>query len=170
MKRTDHIVRAFEIAKASIPDLRLIVAGRPTGLYGAKVLRMIKESRFAESITYIGSVDEAKKIELMQRSHVLAVTSVKEGWGLVVTEANSQGTPAVVYNVDGLRDSVKDQETGLIVANNSPKDLSDSVVKLLQDASRYERLRTNAWQWSKEINFGRSFDQLKVILMNSNRD
>jgi glycosyltransferase involved in cell wall biosynthesis len=39
----------------------------------------------------------------MRRASVLIATSVKEGWGLIVTEANSMATPAIVYDADGLR-------------------------------------------------------------------
>ena len=101
MKRTAHIIRAFEIAKNDITDLQLIMAGAAEGRYGKKVLEMIEKSKYKNSIEYLGKVSKEKKIELMQKSHLIAVTSVKEGWGLVVTEANSQSTPAIVYNVDG---------------------------------------------------------------------
>src|SRR5215471_11796908 len=38
-----------------------------------------------------------------------------EGWGIVVTEAAVRGTPAVGFNVPGLRDSIVHDETGLLV-------------------------------------------------------
>ncbi|MCX6781639.1 MAG: glycosyltransferase family 4 protein [Candidatus Magasanikbacteria bacterium] len=159
MKRTDHIIKAFEIAKAVMPDLRLIIAGSSEGTYGAKVLKMMKVSAFADSMEYLGKVSKEKKIELLQKSHLIAVTSVKEGWGLVVTEANSQGTPAIVYNVDGLRDAVMNNETGLICKENTPEDLAVNIVNLLSDEEKYKSLRINAWEWSKEINFKNSYEE-----------
>ena len=42
----------------------------------------------------------------MARAHALVVTSVREGWGLVVDEAAAMGTPAIGYDRPGLRDSV----------------------------------------------------------------
>jgi glycosyltransferase involved in cell wall biosynthesis len=56
-----------------------------------------------ERVTFFGRISDAEKLSLMQRASVLVATSVKEGWGLIVTEANSMGTPAIVYDVDGLR-------------------------------------------------------------------
>lgn len=164
MKRTNHIVKAFELAKKSIPELRLIVAGEATGKYGQKTVEMIRKSPYADSIEYLGKIDKEKKIELLQKSHVLCVTSVKEGWGLVVTEANSQGTPAVVYNVDGLRDAVKNNETGLITEDNTPQGLSSKIIKVLQDENLYKSLRTDAYNWSKQITFERSHkDFINII-------
>ena len=53
----------------------------------------------------------------MSRAHVLLVPGVREGWGLVVTEANAMGTPAMAYDVPGLQDSVINGVTGKLVAS-----------------------------------------------------
>jgi len=164
MKRTDHIIKAFEIAKVTVVDLQLLVAGSSEGKYGAKVLKMIKKSKCKDSIEYLGKVSKEKKIEIMQKSHLICVTSVKEGWGLIVTEANSQGTPAIVYDVDGLRDAVKNNETGLVCIHNTPTNLATNIVNLLNNQEKYQSLRINAWEWSKEINFENSYKQFVSII------
>lgn len=164
MKRTDHIIKAFELAKKKIPELELVIAGNDQGSFGAKVKRRVLASHHQDSIKVLGQVSREKKIELMQKSHLIAVTSVKEGWGLIVTEANSQGTPAVVYNVDGLRDSVKNRITGWISNRNSPLGLARKIREALSSPKRYATVRQNAWRWSKEINFEKSFDDLMAII------
>lgn len=165
MKRTDQIVQAFERAKQDIPDLELIIAGDTTGAYGKKVLRMIEQSAFRDAIHCLGHVSREKKIELMQKAHLLCAASVKEGWGLVVTEANSQGTPAVVFDIDGLRDSVKSGQTGFVCAKNTPEDMAAQIVRALGNKKTYARIREHAWQWSKQITFQQSHrDFTKLIL------
>ena len=83
---------------------------------------------------------------------------------MIVTEAASQGTPAVVYNVDGLRDSVQDGLTGRITHFNTPYELAHQVLRLLQEPSAYAKIRTQAWQWSKEFSLDASYKVfLKVI-------
>lgn len=163
MKRTADIIRAFELAKKSIPDLRLIVAGDASGTYGQRVLRMIKESRYASDIVYEGRVSEERKMEIMRRSHCICVTSTKEGWGLIVTEANSQGTPAIVYDVDGLRDSTQHGVTGLVSKNN-PVSLSRTIEEFFTDPKRIETFRIRGWEWSKHITFDASYrDSMNAI-------
>ena len=167
MKRTHHIVKAFEIAKQEIPKLQLIVAGAAVGRYGKRVLRMIERSPYASSISYRGPVSREEKIKLLQCSHLLCATSVKEGWGLIVTEAASQGTPAVVYDVDGLRDSVKDEVTGVVCKNKTPSGLAKGVVAMLDAATssaRYKAMREKAWRWSTDITFTRMYDQFKKAI------
>lgn len=164
MKRADQIIAAFELAKKKIPELQLVVAGDTMGIFAKKILEIIEASPYKDSIQCLGRVSKEKKIELMQKSHLIAVTSVKEGWGLIVTEANSQGTPAVVYDVDGLRDSVRNGVTGLICEKNNPENLSEKIMEILEDKEKYEKLRRNAWKWSKEITFEKSYEDFKKIL------
>ncbi len=163
MKRTMDQIKAFERAKRSIPDLRLKIVGEATGKYGQQVMAAVKNSKYAKDIEYLGRVSRWEKQLLMRRSHVICVTSVKEGWGLIVTEAASQGTPAVVYNIDGLRDSVRHNQTG-IVTPPRPVALADGIINLLNDRQRYDRLRTNAWKWSKSITFDQCYKDFKNII------
>jgi len=164
MKRTVDAIRAFELVKEKIPDARLVIAGLCDGDYGEKVRSMREVSHHRDAITITGSITQEQKISLLQEAAVLVSTSVKEGWGLVVTEANSQGTPAVVYDVDGLRDSVKNGKTGRVVAENSPEALATAMSGLLGDHALYERLRTGGWHWSKEVTFGKGYREFLTIL------
>ena len=63
------------------------------------------ELNIFEQVKFYGKTTETQKISLMQQATALISTSIKEGWGLVVSEAGSQATPSICYNVDGLRDS-----------------------------------------------------------------
>jgi glycosyltransferase involved in cell wall biosynthesis len=164
MKRPDHAIRAFELAKPHLPSLKLIVAGESASAYGRKIVKMINASPYSSDIQYLGRVSPARKHELMQRSHLLVVTSVKEGWGLTVSEAASQGTPAAVYDVDGLRDSVRRDKTGIVCKNSDPGSLSEGIVSLLQDPRRYATLRKAAWLWSKDLTFNRSYQDFKKVI------
>jgi len=164
MKRTHHVIRAFEAARAKMENLELTIAGAGGGAYGRKIMSLIKNSPFRDSIKYLGRVAEEEKMKLMGQAQLLCAASVKEGWGLTVTEANSQGTPAVVYDVDGLRDSVRHGETGIVCQINTPEEMGGQIAQILEDRERYEQLRQNAWQWSREINFEKSYrDFLSVI-------
>ena len=164
MKRTLDQVHAFELAKASLPTLQMKIAGDASGRYGQKVLAAIKSSPFKHDIEYLGRISAAKKSQLLRKAHLITVTSIKEGWGLIVTEAASQGTPAAVYDVDGLRDSVQHGKTGAVCHRNTPKDLAGSIVSLLSDQAHYQTLQNNAWQWSKDINFETSYKQFNKEL------
>ena len=59
-------------------------------------------------------VSENEKVEWLRRAAVTVNTSEKEGWGMTVIEGNACGAPSVSSNVHGLRDAVRDGETGLL--------------------------------------------------------
>ena len=121
-KRPHHAIRAFRHLRKTIPDVQLWVVG--TGPMEPRL-----RQRAGEDVTFFGRVDEATKYELLARAHLLVMTSVREGWGLTVTEAASVGTPTVAYDVDGLRDSVAASK-GLLVPE-SRRALASAIASLL---------------------------------------
>lgn len=163
MKRTLDQVKAFEIAKRSIADLQFKIAGSSDSAYGQKVLGYIAQSKYRADIEYLGRVSTQQKAKLMQKSHVIVVTSVEEGWGLIVSEANGQGTPAVVYDVEGLRDSVQHNRTGLIT-QQTPEALAAGVVDILQDSQKYAALQVNTHRFSKNLTFEQSYQDFLTVV------
>jgi glycosyltransferase involved in cell wall biosynthesis len=164
MKRPIDAVKAFELAKDKMPNLTLNIAGDNSGKYARQVLNYIGRSRHKDSITVLGRVSDETRLSLLKDSDLILVTSIKEGWGLIVTEANSQGTPAVAYDTDGLRDSIENNKTGLLVDNGNTVEMAGSICDLLTDASKYEKVRFSAWQSSKQYTFQNSFDDFKFII------
>jgi glycosyltransferase involved in cell wall biosynthesis len=110
---------------------------------------MASQPELAGRVEFTGHVTEAEKNLHLCTAHLLIHTSVREGWGLNVIEANAMGTPAIVYPVGGLVDSTVHRETGLITEGETPSAVADSVIELLQNPNEYERLRFNAWNRSK---------------------
>ncbi|MCA9371611.1 glycosyltransferase family 4 protein [Candidatus Woesebacteria bacterium] len=160
MKKTLDQIQAFEIAKKTIPELKMKIAGKYIGSYGKKVKKYIYNSPYAKDIEYLGMISKHEKKELLKKSHIILVTSVKEGWGLIVSEAASQGTPAIVYDVDGLRDSVLHKKTG-IICKARVADLSSAIVKLYKDKKKYMVLSKNALQESKKYTIVKSYNACK---------
>lgn len=164
MKRTLDIVKAFEYAKNKVTRLKLILAGDTSSQYGESVMEYIAHSPYKMDIECLGRVAHEQKRELMQKSHLIAVTSVKEGWGLIVTEANSQGTPAVGYDVDGLRDSIRNNETGLLAKKDSPESLAIAIIELFSDQEKLLDYSRNAWEHSADNTYDNAhLDFMKII-------
>lgn len=99
-KRPFDVMEAVSIARQSIPDLKLWMIG------GGPLLDEVRR-RAPEGVEVFGRVDETTKHELMARAHGHLATSVREGWGLVVSEAAAVGTPTLSYDVPGLCDSTR---------------------------------------------------------------
>ncbi len=100
------------------------------------------------------------------QSAVLWATSVREGWGLVVTEAARCAKPAVVYDVPGLRDAVVDGVTGYVVVAD-PHALAGATRKLLSE--RYGELAANALTRSRAYTWDRTADAFESALLDTMR-
>jgi glycosyltransferase involved in cell wall biosynthesis len=158
MKRPDHVIKAFEIAKASIKNLRLIVAGDGLGSYATGIKKMIINSPHSRDIKYLGAIkDEKIKCEIMQSAHYICCTSVREGWGIIVSEAGSQGTPAVVYDIHGLRDAVGYGSAGVIAKENTPNGMAKEIIFLFENHASYEQLQIQAYKMACNVNVNTTF-------------
>jgi glycosyltransferase involved in cell wall biosynthesis len=152
MKGFDRVYEAYKQIQQKIPNIKLWVVGEDTLPYGQEIkAKVIAEN---SSVTFYGKVSQEKKFELLQKAHILVHGSYKEGWGLVVIEANLVGTPAVVFDAAGLRNSIVNGKTGYLA--NDQKDYVNQVVGLLDDQSKYSQIQSNALQWSSQFTWQKS--------------
>jgi len=156
MKRTHHHIQIFELAKEQIKDLRLIIVGKLGGAYGVQLLDLIDKTPHRKDIQYSGWISDSRKSYILSHSHIVLMTSTREGWGLVVTEANSKGTIAAVYDVPGLRDSVVHMQTGIISKPNDMAGMAQCVVGILNNKPLYKKLQNSAHRESKKATFTNS--------------
>lgn len=99
-KRPQDVAEAVSIARQQMPDLKVWMIG------GGPDLEKLRANA-PDGVEYLGRADEETKIELMARAHAHVATSIREGWGLVVSEAAAVGTPTISYDAPGLRDSTR---------------------------------------------------------------
>lgn len=155
MKGIEDVIRAFFYIARELKDSRLWIVGSGEQGYVRELRDMVDAFGIKNKVKFWGKVDEEKKFKLLKESHILLHASVKEGWGLVVIEAASQGTPAIVYNVGGLRDSVKNGKTGVVIKENSPKEMSREALKLFHNKKRQKTFqelalkRVSDFTWEK---------------------
>jgi glycosyltransferase involved in cell wall biosynthesis len=156
-KLPHHAIEAFSIIKKEITDARMWVVG--DGYLRKELQRMN-----VKDVTFFGRVKDELKYNLLSKAHLILVPAVLEGWGLVVTESNAMGTPAVAYNVAGLRDSIIDGKTGILVKNKSPESLADSAICLLKDKDRLGKLSFNALSFSRQFSWDNTANEFDRII------
>src|SRR4029077_4941008 len=110
-KRVHDIVEAF----GSFGRGRLWLVGDGDEGYVRMLRRRVSALGLDGSVEFLGRLTTDEKHERMARAHAILMASVREGWGLSIAEANACGTPAIAYDVPGLRDAVRSGETGLVV-------------------------------------------------------
>ncbi|MEV4037530.1 glycosyltransferase family 4 protein [Streptomyces umbrinus] len=110
-KRIDLLLRLWERVRP-VTGGRLVVVGD-----GPERERL--QQLAGPGVEFRGHVSETEKHRLLCAAWLLLHPSAVEGWGLVVTEAAARETPAIAFDVPGLRDSIVDGETGLLARGES---------------------------------------------------
>ncbi|MFN3338100.1 MAG: glycosyltransferase family 4 protein [Dietzia sp.] len=96
-------------------------------------------SRHPGAVVFHGHVDEAAKHRILAAASLHLMPSRKEGWGLAVSEAAQHGVPTIGYHhAAGLRDSIDDGETGLLVEDVAA--MTAATEHLLADAGLRDRM------------------------------
>jgi glycosyltransferase involved in cell wall biosynthesis len=113
----------------------------------------------------LGYLPRRDLYERMARAHCLLMTSVREGWGMVITEANSVGTPAVGYDVPGVRDAIRNGETGLLTGGSTPDQLATAALALMEDARAYDDRCEQALEGARCFSWQRTAAALIAIAM-----
>jgi glycosyltransferase involved in cell wall biosynthesis len=131
-KRIEHAIDAAQALRAGGWAGNLLIVGSGDARYTAKLERYARE-RLGERVQFMGRVTNEARTRVLRTASCLWMTSVREGWGLAVTEAARHGTPAVVYAVPGLVDSVSDGKTGYVVEQR-PAALAAATAKLFADS------------------------------------
>ena len=122
-KRPHHVVQAFRKVREEIPDAQLWLVG--DGPYRSKI-----EQSAGPGVHVLGRVSGQKREELLTRAHVLVAASVREGWGLNVSEASVCGTPTIGYRAPGLVDSIPASGGHLVEPN--PDALAEALIEFFK--------------------------------------
>jgi glycosyltransferase involved in cell wall biosynthesis len=158
-KRPDYVVKAFKKIVKDIPQTELWVVGDG---YLRKDLEEIAD----KNVKFFGYVSEKEKIELLSKAWVLVNPSIREGWGINIIEANACGTPCIAFDVPGLRDSIVDGKTGLLVKDKSNiQQLAKTIVEFIKKPRLREEFNKNALDWSKRFTWDKSSEEFIHILI-----
>src|SRR5439155_6154891 len=107
----------------------------------------------AQAVEFLGFLPRAEQAQRLREAWVLVQPSPKEGWGLSVVEAGASSTAVVAAASPGLRDSVRRDETGLLVPFGDDAALEQALVRVLTDASLRERLGRAGVEWASRFSW-----------------
>jgi glycosyltransferase involved in cell wall biosynthesis len=117
----------------------------------------IQTRRLADRVRLRGFLEERDKQDVVAGSLLHLNTSQGEGWGLCVVEAAALGVPTVAYDVEGLRDAVRDGQTGWLVRDDEHlADVVERAAKELADPARREQIATACRDWAAQLSWDRS--------------
>ena len=161
-KSVEVVMRAMRIVLAQVPDARLVIIG--DGPHKKALEAEAAGLGLGEAVEFKGFMGGGELVEYLNRSHLLFNPSPKEGWGLTVVEANACGVPVVASDRPGLRDSVRDGETGFLVPYGDEEAFARKAVRLFRDRDLWLRMSGAAVERVGELTWERCAREMERLL------
>ena len=168
-KQIEHVLTAAAHLRGQIPGLRVLIVG--DGWWASHLREFAHTLGVDDLVEFTGFVDEDAKDALLRQTSVLALPSLKEGWGLVVMEAAARGVPTVAYaQAGGVAESVLADHTGLLVGPGyDVMAFTEALRRLLTDDDLRHRLGRNAYERAADFDWKISTEAFETALFSAVR-
>jgi glycosyltransferase involved in cell wall biosynthesis len=155
-KRFQDLLTACAILRADLPGLRLTAVGggdgRPT------YERMASELGISDLVTFRGRLEGRQLADAYRAAAVLALPSLSEPFGMVMTEAMASGLPVVAVRGGGVSAVVDDTKDGILVPPLNPPALASALREVLTDPRRADAMgragrqkTVERYEWSHQV-------------------
>jgi glycosyltransferase involved in cell wall biosynthesis len=118
----------------------------------------------AASVRFHGYLEKQARNRLLAQAWVSVCPSAFEGYGLVCVEANAYGVPVVAASVPGLRDSVRDGVTGVLVPYGDVQRLAGEITGLIDDPARRQAMGNAGRSWAASHDWQRSAESFLEVV------
>ena len=166
-KSLDVLIKAAKLVLDKMPKVKFVIAGE--GEDKTNLFRLVNSFNLQDKIKFLGKVTHEEKVKLMQQAWLFINPSLMEGWGITTIEANACGTPAIASNVPGLRDSVNNPHTGMLVKYGDVEELARIIIKLIKSNQLRTKMAKEANIWAKNYSWDRSSEKLITLLKNQDK-
>lgn len=162
-KGIDTILKAMALLHESGVEAELKIVGRGDDL--ERLEDVVNRDGLGRTVKFLGFVDENEKRRLLREAWSVVFPSAKEGWGIVNVEAAACGTPAIASDSPGLRESVRDGETGVLVPHGDCGALAKALERMISERDWVEQLGRNARQFAESLSWERAADLTEAHLL-----
>ena len=148
-KGVETALAALALARERRTDLSLDIVG--SGEDRGRLERVALRSGLGDAVRFHGRVTEAEKLRFLRSTWANVFPSPKEGWGITNVEAAACGTPSLASDAPGLRDSVRQGETGFLVPHGDAPALAERYLALADDPALVARLGRQARSFAETL-------------------
>ncbi|HEY2853175.1 MAG TPA: glycosyltransferase family 4 protein [Gemmatimonadaceae bacterium] len=154
------VIRAFGAMQNREATLEIAGAGD----YRPKLEALANSLDLGGRVRFLGRITEQEKLALLRRSWALVFASPKEGWGITNLEAAACATPVVASNSPGIRESVRDGETGYLVPHGDTVAMAAAMDRVAASCSLVEQLGRSARSFAETFTWERAASETAAHL------
>ncbi|CAB4857311.1 unannotated protein [freshwater metagenome] len=162
VKRFDLLIKYFAEVREAVPSATFVLIGE--GHLRTDLEDLIQHYEAKEWITLVGRVSDSELVDLYRKAWLVTSVSLREGWGMSLTEAAACGTPSVATDIAGHRDAVMDGVSGILV---DEEHVARTMIEVLNDAQRLSQLRSGALKYAETLTWDSAALKLFRLLCNS---
>jgi len=146
-KAQQYLVEAVALLIDKYPHIKLLLVGE--GNLRSRLERQIEDLGLSSNVSLLGERNDIA--DLLNVFDVYVMSSRWEGVGRALTEAMYWGLPLVATGVNGAKELVLHEETGLVVPPQDPKAMAVAIDRLVSDHELAKRLGSNAQRKAREL-------------------
>lgn len=165
LKGVDLAVRAVAAIPADRrPTLRVIGVPPPDGDdYARELHALVADAGMISTVAFDGALRRQDLAERLRRATIVLMPSHSETFGLVALEGAASGIPVVARATGGLRESVVDGETGILITGDDPEVWAEGLERLLDDEDLAKRMGQAARRFSLTRSWRASARKLAAV-------
>ena len=138
-----YLIEAIPEILESFSNTHFVFVG--TGRLKAEMENKVIEMKIKNKVSFLGARDDIA--DILQGFDIFVLSSLWEGLGIVLLEAQAAGLPVVATEVDGIIEAVEKDKSGVLVSSGDPRALSQAIVDLLNNAQRFQSLGRNGQEF-----------------------
>lgn len=130
-KHVDDLINVVRLLKEDAKEVYLKVIGN--GIEKDNLIRMVNDLDLNDQVDFASNLDYRDVIKEIKKSTILVLPSTREGFGMVLTEANACNIPAVTYKSGGVVEVIEDSKNGFLLEPRNINELSKKIFYLLEN-------------------------------------
>jgi glycosyltransferase involved in cell wall biosynthesis len=156
-KHVDHLIRSVHEIKKVIPSIQLLIIGK--GEEKDALIDLTNQLNLEDNVTFKQNLSDEELIQSIKESEILVLPSTREGFGMVLAEANACYKPVITYASGGTVEVVQDGYNGFLIQSEDTQCLTNKIRELLENKDLQENYGLNGrrkveqdFDWDKIVN------------------
>ncbi len=125
-----------------ISDLLILIVG--DGSERKNLESLVEKLNLKEKVRFLGEISNEKIPEHLAAADCFVLSSLKEGFGIVILEAQAAGIPVIATRVGGILDLIEGEKTGILVAPYNSEEIAGAIAKIYSNPDFRQSLVQNA--------------------------
>ncbi len=147
-KGLPYLVEAAKKIVKEQNNITFLIVGE--GPLKQQITASLEDANLTGNFKFLGTLKEDALNAVYNCTDVFVLPSIQEGQGIVLLEAQASGKPVVAFDIGGVNEAVRNNETGLLVKRGNTDELVAALLRFLSDETLREKMGANGRKFVRE--------------------